>query len=133
MNKDPALLKGEDLIVNGVYSSFTLTIESAQIVTRENENVKKEGLLIQFAKAHKPLFCPVDQVNYRMIKAELGSIDCEKLVGKKLTIIPVRGDWFGEKNTLGLRVLVTGERPKPSVKKKVFGESIVGLKILEDK
>ena len=127
--KDPTLIKGEDFLVNGVYTKFELTIESAEIAERENEGGKKRGLLIHFKKAKKPFFAPYDQLNYRMIRAELGTIEPEELAGKKLTLIPVKGDWFGESNTLAIRVLVTGDKPKPRVGKKAFGEVVTGFKV----
>lgn len=127
--KDPALIKGEDLLIKGVYRKVELTIKSASIATRDNESGTKEGLLIYFDGAQKPFFAPTDQVNYRMIKAELGTVAPPEMVGKQLTLIPVVGDWFGDKNVLAARVLVTGDKPKPKVGKKAFGESVVGLKV----
>ena len=129
MQKDETLLKGEDLLSRGEYKQFRLTIESCEWADRENEGGKKHGLLIRFAKAKKPLFAPVDQLNYRMIHAELGTTDPADIVGKELTLIPVKGNWFGETNTLALRVLVTGDKPRPRVGKKAFGESVVGLRV----
>jgi hypothetical protein len=132
MKKDETLIKGEDFLVDGVYKPFTLTIEKAEWGDRENEGGKKHGLIIHFAKAKKPFFAPLDQLNFRMIKAELGTIEPAELVGKKLTLIPVKGNWFGESNTLAIRVMVTGDKPRPRVGRKAFGESVVGLKVLID-
>lgn len=130
MAKDPTLIKGEDLLIKGSYRQLTMTIAKASVEKRKNESGEKEGLLIYFEKAIKPLFCPVDQLNYRMLKAELGTTDPEQMIGKRLTIIPVKGDWFGESNTLAVRVIVTGDKPKPRVGKKAFGEPVVGLNVL---
>lgn len=129
MQKDDTLIKGEDFLVNGEYKSFTLTIEKAVWADRENEGGKKHGILIHFAKAKKPFFAPIDQLNYRMIRAELGTVEPEEMAGKKLTLVPVKGNWFGESNTLALRVAVTGDKPRPRVGKKAFGESVVGVKV----
>ena len=129
MRKDETLIKGEDLLIDGAYKSFTLEIASVDWADRENEGGKKHGLLIHFAKAKKPLFAPVDQLNFRMIRAELGTAEPSEMIGKKLTLIPVKGDWFGEKNTLAIRVLVTGDKPRPRVGKKAFGEVVTGLKV----
>lgn len=125
--KDETLIKGEDLLVNGEYKSFSLDIERCEWADRENEGGAKHGLLIHFTKAKKPFFAPVDQLNYRMIRAEHGTTEPNELVGKKLTLMPVKGNWFGESNTLAIRVLVTGDKPRPRVGKKAFGESVVGL------
>lgn len=127
--KDPTLLKGEDFLIDGEYKSFTLEIENVETVSRQNESDTKQGLLIHFKGAKKPLFTPEDQMNYRMIRTEAGTVEPEKLVGKTLKLIPVKGNWFGEKNTLAIRVLVTGDKPKPKVSKKSFGVSVVGLKV----
>lgn len=129
MNKDESLVKGEDFLVKGEYKSITLEIEKAEWADRENEGGKKHGLLIHFKSAKKPFFAPIDQLNYRMIRAELGTCEPVDLVGKKLTLMPVKGNWFGESNTLAIRVLVTGDKPRPRVGKKAFGESVVGLRI----
>lgn len=131
MNKDQTLIKGEDLLVGGEYRTFALEISKVEWADRENEGGTKHGLLIHFAKAKKPFFAPVDQLNYRMIRAELGTVEPSEMVGKKLTIMPVKGNWFGEQNTLALRVVVTGDKPRPRVGKKAFGESVVGLKVAE--
>ena len=98
---------------------------------RDNKGGKKTGLLIHFEKASKPLFCPIDQLNYRMVRAELGTVIPEEMIGKNLTLIPVKGDWFGEYNTLAIRVLVTDDKPCPGVGREAFGESVVGVKVLE--
>lgn len=129
MKKDETLLKGEDLLSAGEYRSFSLQIESAEIAERENEGGRKTGLLIRFVKAKKPFFAPIDQLNFRLIRAELGTVEPSELAGKKLTLIPVKGDWFSEQNTLAIRVLVTGNKPKPKISRRAFGESVVGLKI----
>lgn len=129
-NKDPALLKGENLMRNGVYDKFELKIKAAETVTRQTESGEaKTGLLIHFEKASLPLFAPKDQLNWRLIRAELGTTEPAELAGQSLTMIPVVGNWFGERNVLALRVLVTGDKPKPKVGKKAFGESVVGKRV----
>ena len=128
--KDETLLKGEDLLVKGEYKSFTLVIAKAATVQRKNESGETlTGLLLHFEKARKPLFAPMDQLNYRMLRAELGTVEPDAMVGKKVTLIPVKGNWFGERNTLAIRVLVTGDKPKPRVGKTAFGEPVTGLRI----
>ena len=129
MEKDEQLIKGEDLLINGEYKAFTLQIGAAEWADRKNESGTKHGLLIHFEKAKKPFFAPVDQLNFRMIRAELGTTEPAELIGKKITLIPVKGSWFGEANTLALRVLVTGDKPRPRVGKKAFGEVVTGLKV----
>ena len=129
MQKDATLIKGEDFLVEGTYREFTLEIERAEWADRENEGGIKHGVLIHFAKAKKPFFAPVDQLNYRMIRSELGTAEPAELSGKKLTLIPVVGNWFGEENTLAIRVKVTGNKPRPRVGKKAFGTSVVGVKV----
>lgn len=129
MKKDETLIKGEDFLIDGEYKSFTLEVDSVEWADRENEGGSKHGLLVYFKKAKKPFFAPVDQLNFRMIRAELGTTEPSALAGKKLTLIPVKGNWFGESNTLAIRVLVTGDKPRPRVGKKAFGESVVGVKV----
>lgn len=129
MAKDETLIKGEDLFANGEYKAFSLEIEKAEWADRENEGGKKHGLLIKFQKAKKPFFAPEDQLNFRMIRAELGTTEPAELAGKKLTLVPVKGNWFGESNTLAIRVMVTGDKPRPRVGKKAFGEIVVGLRV----
>lgn len=133
MAKDESLVKGEDLMdQSGTYQAFTLEIAKAEWADRENESGTKHGLLIHFAKAKKPFFAPIDQLNYRFIRAELGTVEPVDLIGKKLTLIPVKGDWFGEKNTLAIRVGVSGDKPRPRVGKKAFGEVVTGLKVFKE-
>jgi hypothetical protein len=64
-----------------------------------------------------------------MIRAEHGTTEPAELIGKKITLVPVKGNWFGESNTLALRVLVTGDKPRPRVGKKAFGEVVTGYKV----
>lgn len=128
-HKDPTLLKGEDLLANGEYKAFQLTIASAEWAKRQNESGVKEGLLIHFERAQKPLFCPEQQVNYRLLRAELGTLEPDELVGQVVTLIPVKGDWFGDRNTLAIRVMVTGDKPRPRIGKSAFGTSVVGTKV----
>lgn len=127
--KPADLIKGEDLLIDGEYKSFALEIAKAEWADRENEGGTKHGLLLHFTKAKKPFFAPIDQLNFRMIKAEHGTCEPAELVGKKITLIPVKGNWFGEANTLALRVLVTGDKPRPRVGKKAFGEPVTGLRV----
>lgn len=129
--KDPLLLKGEDLLKDGEYKAFTLVIESAEWAKRQNEQGEKEGLLIHFERAKKPLFAPDQQLNFRLIRAELGTTEPKELAGKQLTLIPTKGDWFGDKNTLAIRVLVTGDKPRPRIGKSAFGQSVVGMKVAQ--
>jgi len=129
MKKDETLIKGEDLLVNGEYKAFSLVIANAEWADRENEGGTKHGLLIHFEKAKKPFFAPIDQLNFRMIRAEHGTTEPAELIGKKITLVPVKGNWFGESNTLALRVLVTGDKPRPRVGKKAFGEVVTGYKV----
>lgn len=128
-DKDPHLLKGEDFLVDGKYLSFTLEISKAEHVTRKNSEGELSGTLLWFVGAKKPLFCPDEKINQRLLKSECGTIDPEQLVGCKVTMIPVKGNWFGETNTLAIRILVTGDKPRPSIKAKVFGKPVTGLEI----
>jgi hypothetical protein len=129
MAKDDKLIKGEDLLVKGEYKAFKLVIERAAIEERENEGGKKTGLLVHFAGAKKPLFAPMDQINWRLIRCELGTVEPTEIIGKTLTLYPVKGDWFGEVNTLAVRVQVNGDKPRPRISRKTMGASVVGLKV----
>ena len=129
MDKDPALVKGEDLLVKGEYIKATVTIEKAEVVKRKNESGTKEGLLLYFKSGKKPFFAPFDQVNYRLIRSECGTTEPSELIGKRITLIPVVGNWFGGENELALRVLVSADKPKPKISKSAFGKPVVGLKV----
>lgn len=127
--KDPTLIRGEDFLVKGEYRSFTFPIKSAEFVERKSERGCVRGLLIYFEGAKKPLFCPEDKTNFRMIRTEIGTVEPAEMVGKKLTMIPVKGDWYGAKNALAVRVIVTGDKPKPNITSKAFGTPVTGLKV----
>ncbi|MEM0925976.1 MAG: hypothetical protein AAGJ83_08060 [Planctomycetota bacterium] len=128
VTKDEALLKGEDLLIEGEYRRFTLTIGTAALVDHETEDGKQRGLMLHFTKAKKPLFCPIDKLNHRLLKAELGTNVPEEIQGKQITVIPVSGNWFGQSNVLAVRILVTGDKPKPMVSKRSFGWPVEGLR-----
>ena len=128
--KDEHLLKGEDFLVSGEYKSFTLEIEEATRATREGtDGQSRDGILIRFAKARKPFFAPDDKLNQRLIRCELGTLDPSEMKGKKLTLIPVIGNWFGVKDGLAIRILVTGDKPKPQVTKQMFGKNVTGVRV----
>ena len=130
MQKPARLIKGEDLIRNGEYSAFELEIKSANRETRKNESGEEiAGIMIWFTKAEKPFFVPDNGINSRLLRAELGSIDPKQLPGRSVTLIPVVGDWFGDANTLAIRVLVTGNKPRPRISKRSFGKPVIGYRI----
>ena len=127
--KDPLLLKGEDFLRDGEYRKYEMTIESAEHITRDSSEGPTDGLLLRFVGANKPLFCPDGKLNQRLLKAETGTDNANDLAGNKITMIPVMGDWFGERNTLAVRILVTGNKPKPGIKSSAFGTPVNGMRI----
>lgn len=120
---DSRFIHGEDLRRNGKWCDITLTIKSVG----EKDSMKAldgktiEGYPFSFVETEKMVV--LKGGNIRMAKADLGTNDREQMAGKRLTLYPARGDWFGQKNVCAVRVRFhDGEgKAKPFLSKKDVG------------
>ena len=121
----PDYLRGEDLQRGGKWCEFTLTIGSidAPSTVKAADGKMIDRPIVSFAEAEKKLI--VGKTNERLIKAQLGQVPKER-IGKKITVYPVVGNWFGVKNAIAVRVRISEDRPKPFISKKNLGSDITG-------
>jgi len=118
---DSRFIHGEDLQRGGKWSDITLTIKS---VGDENSMKSKQGQVIEGYPVH---FVETTKVavlrksNVRLLKAALKTNDREKMVGQKLTLYPVKGDWLGQKDVIAVRVRVPEGNAKPLIQKQHLG------------
>lgn len=122
-------LKASHLMKAQTYQKFTLTIKEVDQPGhgRKYENKKDiEGFVIRFVETPKEFVIKEDSTNHKLIKAQMGSGNWP---GQKLTLFPVVGDWFREKNLLGIRVFVDEDNPRPKISAQHMGRSVTGLTV----
>ena len=124
MKDDNRFIHGEDLQRNGKHCDITLTIKS---VGDKNSMKAKDGKTIE---GYPVVFVETEKMavfkggNIRLLKAALQTSDREQMAGKKLTIYPVKGDWFGQKDVLAVRVRVPEGIGRPFIPKQHLGKDL---------
>lgn len=121
---DSRFIHGEDLQVNGRWSDITLTIKS---VGEKDSMLSKEeraipGFPVYFAET--PKIAVLKGVNLRLLKAALSTADRRQMAGKKLTLYPVKGNWFGQRDVVAVRVRVPAGVAKPFIQAKSLGADL---------
>lgn len=121
---DSRFIHGEDLQRNGKWSDVTLTIKS---VGDKDSMKAKSGQTIEGHPFH---FVETEKVavfkgcNIRLVKAVLGIQNREQMPGKKITLYPVKGNWFGQEGVCAVRVRVPDGQPRPFITKKDLGQDL---------
>lgn len=121
-------LKASHLMRGNTYQKFTLTIKDVEKPGhgRVYENKQPiDGYIIHFEETGKQFVIKEKSTNIKLIRAQLG----ESWPGQKLTLFPVVGDWFGDKNLLGIRIWVDEKNPRPKIASKDMGKAIVGFQV----
>ena len=124
-------LKASHLMLNQTYQKFTLTITSVAGLDhgRSYEDEKPiEGFILAFAETPKEFVIKPNAVNHRLIQAQLGESH-EQWIGQPLTVFPVVGDWFKQPNTLGIRVWVDANKPRPKIAARLMGKPVIGFSV----
>lgn len=117
----PGYLKAEDLMRGGDWITPTLTIK--EVI--EGGTVKApDGTLIKhpivvFEKATKQLI--LGNTNRRLIQTVAMSSLREDWIGKQITLTVCKGDWFGQKDVIAVRVWIWPGTPRPFIKKSDYG------------
>jgi len=124
----PSFLRAEDMLKDGVWKEVTLTIKEAHGpgTVKAKDKTTIEHPVLDFEKTEKRLV--LGKVNQRLIKCATGVSNGEDLVGKKVTIYPVVGDWFGQKDVTSIRVRVPQGKKRPFIQPKNLGKDITGQK-----
>ena len=120
---DRRFLYGEDLRRGESYQEFTLTI--AEVLEEDSMHAQDStpipGLPLRFKETEKLLV--LRSTNRRLATAVLGN-QYEDWPGKKITLYPVSGHWFGQRDVLAVRVRVPMGKPKPFIKPATLGKDL---------
>ena len=126
----PLYLKAEDMLRDGEWQEYTLTISEVipANTVRSADNTLIEHPIICFKGAEKRFIC--GKTNRRLVVFACGSAKEEQWVGHKISLRACKGNWFGEKNVAALRVVPPqGDGARPKIAKKDYGTSLTGQKV----
>jgi hypothetical protein len=125
-NLGPEYLRAEDLVSGGVWCEKTLTVKTVHapntIKTQDKKLIEKP--VIEFDETPKRLV--LGTTNGRLLKYATGATVASELIGKRLTIYPAIGNWFGQSNVTTMRIRIPDGGPKPFVQVKNIGVDITG-------
>lgn len=118
---DSRFIHGEDLQRGGKWSDITLTIKS---VGDKDTMKAKDGKVIP---GFPVFFQETDKIavlkgsNIRLLKSALQTADRLQMAGKKLTLYPAKGTWFGQSDVVAVRVRVPEGVARPFIQKQHLG------------
>jgi len=128
MDLDSRFLYAEDFLVDGVWREYEMTIKKIgekDSIKSEREGVIIKGYPIEFEETDKILV--VRATNIRLIKAQHGTGNIEKLVGQKITLYPALLDQVGaDRDVPCLRVRVDKNKVVPKGAKMYMGRDLTG-------
>jgi len=119
---DGRFLLPEDLRdKDGAWREYTLTvkrvIDAGELMDGAGKPIDCQSL--EFLETTK-FFTLTSKTNKRLLKAQFPAA----LVGAKVTLYPVVGNWFGQSSMLGIRVRIPKGLPCPHVKAKDVGKDL---------
>ena len=129
-NPDSRFLHAEDLLQDGEWRQYTLTI--AKVIppgelTYENKQVENNYVL-QFKEGTGKMLALSAKCNRRIMPYATGTADPKNWVGKRIVVYAARGNWFKEENLAAVRIRpLPGARPKLSAKD--VGVDLTGTKV----
>ncbi len=121
---DSRYLHGEDLQRDGVWLDFTLTVKAVadkDSAVAEDGNVIK-GWPVTFEESPKILV--LNKTNTQLAIAAVGTNVRETWAGKSLTVYPVIGSWFGQRDVVAVRVRVPDGTPRPFIQPSSLGKDL---------
>lgn len=125
-NLGPEWLRAEDFLDDGQWKQYTLTVKAVDPPgthkSADGEEIDKP--VLSFEETPKRLI--LCSLNQRLAKYAAGTAKATKWIGKKITLYPVTGNWFGQKNVAAIRVRVASEVAHPHIDKKTMGVDITG-------
>lgn len=121
---DSRFLHGEDLQKDGKWQEFSLTIKSVgeRDSMRAQDKTIVPGWPVEFEESPKILV--LNKTNTRLAIAALGTNVRAEWPGKKLSVYPVIGTWFGQEDVYALRVRVPRGKPRPFIQPKMLGKDL---------
>ena len=125
-------MRAEDLIRDGVWAEWTLTIKAVHapdtIKSPDGKSIDKP--VIDFEETGKRFV--LGRVNQRLLIYQIGTTKPADWVGSQVTIYPATGDWFGQKNVTTKRIRITGAKSRPFISPKNLGNDITGRRFAND-
>ena len=131
MNKKPdpgpQYMRAEDMIAGGKWNEYEMRIEKvlpANTVTGADKKII-DAPIICFHKTKKRFIC--GKMNARIITFWMGSSNHADWIGRTITILACKGNWFGEPDCPALRVAMPPKgHPRPRVPKRNYGTPLTG-------
>lgn len=127
----PGYLHAEDLLNDGEWKRYTLTIKKVHpanaIKQADGKPITKP--VIEFDGTDKRLV--LGATNGRLAKCALGTAKVSDWAGRKITLYAAKGNWFGQKDVAAIRVAVPAGRSRPFLTKAILGEDLTGTKVGE--
>lgn len=121
---DSRFIHGEDLQRGGKWSDVTLTIKSVgdKDSMKAEDKSTIEGYPLSFVETEK--MAVMRGCNVRLMKAALQTNDRSQMIGKKITLYPTKGNWFGQTNVIAVRVRVPDGVAKPFIPIQHLGKDL---------
>ena len=121
---DSRFLHGEDLQKDGKWQEFTLTIKE---VKPKDSMKAKDGTIVPgwpVIFEESPKILVLNKVNTRLAISAVETNVASEWAGKKLTIYPVIGSWFGQSDVYAVRIRVAKGKPRPFIQPKIMGKDL---------
>lgn len=129
-NPDSRFLHAEDLLQDGEWKQYALTIDEVippGTITYENKQVENNYVL-KFKEGTGKMLALSAKCNRRIMPYATGTALPEKWTGKRITVYAARGNWFKEENLAAVRIRpLPGARPKLNIKD--VGQDLTGTKV----
>ncbi len=127
----PEYLHAEVFLQNGEWREYPLTIKEViapdTIKSADGKYIDKP--ILAFSETEKMLV--LGKTNERLATCALGTGKPKEWIGKKITLYPVRENWFGQKNVAAIRVRIPEGKTRPFIQPKSMGKDITGTKQVE--
>lgn len=129
-------LKAEDLLIGGVWRQATVTITATFEPGTQKQGEKPAGPdnrktipqpVIEFEnQSGRKKRLVLGKTNERLLQAQTGISKGSELVGRQVTLYPVLGDWFGQRDVTSIRIRIDDGKPRPFIQPANLGKDITG-------
>lgn len=124
--KEKQFLYADDLLKDGVFREVTLKIseihQPGTLFSADKKPVEK--IALGFTGTDKKLV--LNNTNERLVRMATGSTKSDGWTGHKVTLYPVSGNWFGEKNVPAIRIRTPEGMPVQMAVRKQLGRDLTG-------
>lgn len=119
-------LHAEDFLKDGRWGEYTLEIKEVHppMSVKSADGKPIDRPVVDFAETDKSLV--LNGTNQRLAKCATGTSKPAEWVGKKLTLYPSQGNWFGQRDVVAIRIRVPDGKARPFVAPTQLGKDITG-------